>query len=186
MNVASEQPVMFCAEHPSVETVLRCSRCEKPICPKCLVFTPVGARCRECARVQAPPVYTVGTTQYLRALGAGLGSAVLIGLVWAFIPAITFFLLWTVLFVGYAIGEAISRAANRKRGPGLMTIAVFSVLLAFMFSRLARPVFDALIRGISPDIIIGQIFGSVVFLATDIVSLLFIIVGCVVAAFRVR
>ncbi|MBL8128361.1 MAG: hypothetical protein JNM64_12030 [Chloroflexia bacterium] len=33
-----------CAEHQEVETRLRCSRCGKPICPRCAVRTPVGMR----------------------------------------------------------------------------------------------------------------------------------------------
>src|SRR3989304_4969303 len=33
---------MQCATHPGVETELRCATCGKPICPDCLVGTPVG------------------------------------------------------------------------------------------------------------------------------------------------
>jgi len=43
---------IYCANHPQVETSLRCNRCGKPICPKCAVSTPTGYRCRECVRGQ--------------------------------------------------------------------------------------------------------------------------------------
>ena len=49
--------VVPCATHPSVQTALRCGRCDTPICPKCLVMTPVGARCRACARLKKAKVF---------------------------------------------------------------------------------------------------------------------------------
>src|SRR5918998_2748126 len=42
-----------CADHPDVETRLRCSRCGKPICSRCGVRTPVGMRCPDCAGTRA-------------------------------------------------------------------------------------------------------------------------------------
>lgn len=41
---------MFCYRHPKVETVLRCGRCERPICTKCAILGPAGPRCPECAK----------------------------------------------------------------------------------------------------------------------------------------
>ena len=41
-------PVLHCANHPDRETLLRCNRCEKPICIQCAVRTPTGYRCKEC------------------------------------------------------------------------------------------------------------------------------------------
>ena len=35
----------YCANHPGVETSLRCNKCGKPICAKCAVRTPTGYRC---------------------------------------------------------------------------------------------------------------------------------------------
>ncbi len=43
---------IYCANHPDVETTLRCNRCEKPICAKCAVLTPTGYRCKDCIRGQ--------------------------------------------------------------------------------------------------------------------------------------
>ncbi|HMC07463.1 MAG TPA: rhomboid family intramembrane serine protease [Solirubrobacterales bacterium] len=39
-----------CYRHPGRETNVRCSNCERPICPDCMTVTPVGMRCPECAR----------------------------------------------------------------------------------------------------------------------------------------
>ncbi|MCB0882021.1 MAG: rhomboid family intramembrane serine protease [Thermoleophilia bacterium] len=39
-----------CYRHPGRETLVRCGSCERPICTDCMVETPVGMRCPECAR----------------------------------------------------------------------------------------------------------------------------------------
>lgn len=40
---------MHCYRHPDRETSVACSNCERPICPGCMIPTPVGMRCPECA-----------------------------------------------------------------------------------------------------------------------------------------
>lgn len=47
-----------CYRHPNRETGVRCSNCERPICPDCMTSTPVGMRCPECAR-QSTKVHTM-------------------------------------------------------------------------------------------------------------------------------
>jgi membrane associated rhomboid family serine protease len=39
-----------CYRHPKRETGVRCSNCDRPICPDCMTSTSVGMRCPECAR----------------------------------------------------------------------------------------------------------------------------------------
>lgn len=37
-----------CYRHPDRETGVRCTRCERPICPECMVSASVGFQCPEC------------------------------------------------------------------------------------------------------------------------------------------
>ncbi len=37
-----------CYRHPGVEAAVRCRRCERPICPDCMIEAPVGFQCPEC------------------------------------------------------------------------------------------------------------------------------------------
>jgi membrane associated rhomboid family serine protease len=37
-----------CYRHPDRETYIRCSRCDKPICPDCMISAPVGYQCPQC------------------------------------------------------------------------------------------------------------------------------------------
>lgn len=126
-----------CATHPGVETELRCGRCEKFICPRCLVQTPVGARCRECARLRPLPIFQISPAYYLRALGAGLGMALMGGTLWGILPTLGFLSFFIVLGAGYLVGEAVSLAVNRKRGRWLQAVAGTSFLLAYLVSQVA-------------------------------------------------
>jgi len=128
---------MRCATHAEVETSLRCGKCGKPICPRCLVQTPVGARCPDCARLYKLPTYQVSTKYYLRAAGTGLGMAIVCGIAWGvvmrFVPLFYLNLLLAP-GAGYAIGEVISRSVNRKRGTGLAVIAGSALVVSYLVS----------------------------------------------------
>ena len=150
---------MKCATHPDIETNLRCGKCGQPICPKCLVQTPVGARCRECAQLRRLPIYELSGLQYLKAAAVGLVLAIVSGMLWAFIPLGRYFSFLIALGVGYGIGELISLSVNRKRGSGLQAIAAISMVLSYLTRSIASniPVFGladifglvALVLGVS-------------------------------------
>ena len=135
--MTSDSEATRCATHPDVETYLRCGKCGKPICPRCMVETPVGARCRDCANVQKSPTYSVESTYYLRAIGTALGMAIVIGVVWGIIESILPYRFFTLLIgmgIGYAIGEVVSLAVNRKRGTPLAVIGSLGVVLCFVIT----------------------------------------------------
>lgn len=126
---------MRCATHPEIETNLRCGKCGKPICPKCMVQTPVGARCPDCAKLYKLPTYRVSPIYYLRAAGTALGMAIVCGLVWGVINGfVPFFYLNLILAAGagYIIGEVLSLSVNRKSGRGLATIGGLAVVISYL------------------------------------------------------
>ena len=127
---------MKCATHPKVETSLTCVKCGKPICPKCRVLAPVGARCPECARLYKLPTYRVTPVYYLRAVGTASGMAIACGLLWALINLFSPFFLNFLLAAGagYAIAQVVSRSVNRKRGTGLAVVAGIAVVVSYVVS----------------------------------------------------
>jgi hypothetical protein len=106
------ETALYCANHPSVATTLRCNRCEKPICSKCAVQTPVGYRCRECVRGQQAVFETTRTYDYpvaavVSAVGTGLGAAILGN-----------FSIWGLLLapiVGGGLAEVVRWSVGRRR-----------------------------------------------------------------------
>ena len=144
MEMLSE--VKYCAKHPRVETNLRCGKCGELICPDCMVHTPVGVRCADCAQVRRVPTYDVSGQFLARGVIAGVLLGVSFGVLFVAIfrfllPALPIFvsfafvrILSVVVFLGmgYAIGAGISLAVNRKRGKSLKLIAAGSVLTAYL------------------------------------------------------
>jgi hypothetical protein len=132
---------MKCATHNDVETGLACGKCGTPICPKCLVETPVGARCRACANVRRLPTYSIKPVQYIKAVAAGLAIAIVVGVAWAWLRIavqIPFFGLMTALLLAagaaYVIAEVVSRVINRKRGVPLQVIAGACFVVSYLVS----------------------------------------------------
>jgi phage FluMu protein Com len=136
MAIADESPRptedVRCTYHPSVMTRLRCSRCGKPICPKCGVRTPVGLRCPECAGVRGLPTYRTETTSLAKAAGYGLAVALVIGVIWGYIPEWNFYL---SLALGFGVAESMAKAAKGKRGSDLQALGIAMVILAIVLSR---------------------------------------------------
>lgn len=160
---------MQCAAHPSVETELACGRCGTPICPRCLVYTPVGARCRECAQVRRLPTYQVPPLFLARGLGAALAAGAGLGFLWWLLLPFSlgfFFGFFVALGLGYAIGESVSLATNRKGGRPLQAVAASGVVLAYLVRNMLAG------EGILPS---NDLFGYIV-----------VALGIVVAVGRLR
>lgn len=172
---------LTCANHPRVQTGLRCSKCEKPICTACVIQTPVGLRCRECAQLRRIPTYDVSPWQYLQAAGTALGLGLVLGLGWTLLrgfPVFGFYLSFIIaLAIGYVMGEAVSLAANRKRGRGLQVVAAFGVLLSYLVSRMPLLALVAV-----PSLAAAGIMRALL----DPFGLLAVAVGIYLAASRIR
>jgi membrane associated rhomboid family serine protease len=58
---SSPSGVPVCYRHPDRETYIRCTRCERPICPDCMTSAAVGFQCPECVHEGAKSVRPVRT-----------------------------------------------------------------------------------------------------------------------------
>lgn len=133
-----ESGTLYCANHPTVPTVLRCARCEKPICARCRVHTPVGYRCLQCANLSVLPTYAMDSTSVTKSVLAGFAFTTVVGLVWALLPGYDF---WAALILGIATGEVVSGAANQKRGPALQAVGLAAAVWGIVLSRAALAFF---------------------------------------------
>ena len=170
-----QEGISTCYWHPEIETGLSCSRCDKPICPQCLVQAPVGIRCRDCGRAQPMPTYDVRPTNYVLGIAVAILLSIGGGILWVILDQVLAGLgaYGTVsgmlaIPVGYAAGELISRAVNRKRSVLLSYTAALTVIIAFLLSRL-----------------IHLIAGSSVF-SFGMWEILFLFIGILIAWQRLR
>ena len=152
---------VYCGRHPKNETNIRCGRCEDTICPDCLVHSPVGMRCPDCAKVNIVPTYDVPFMYMLRGIGAGALTAIAFGVAFFFASPRIFGLLFLgvpgigvilpllyvalIAAIGYAVGEAVSLATNRKRGLKLKLVAAGCVFLASLPITMAFPPFGGML-----------------------------------------
>ncbi len=119
-------PKMYCANHPDVETTLRCNRCEKPICARCAVLTPTGYRCKECIRGQQKIFETATWVDYplimaVVAILAFLGSLIAI--------RIGFFVILLAPVAGGVIAEIARRITRRHRSKRLYLLAAGAAIV---------------------------------------------------------
>ena len=151
----SQTEVVHCAEHPKVETNLRCNQCDTPICPRCLVQTPVGAKCKNCARLRRLPTFEVSPVQLLTGTVVGAGLGIGLGLAWGFLGRfIPFGSLLIPIGIAFVIGEGISLTVNQKRGRALLIVGAGGVLLSFMVSSSIR---GYLFGGIDVYLVLGMV-----------------------------
>ena len=126
-------PTLYCANHPSVETTLRCNRCEKPICPECAVLTPTGYRCKECVKSQQKIFDTAEGRDYILGFVVAVLLSFLASLVFLGISLIGFFgfiiAMAAAPTAGIIIAESVRWATRRHRSRALfITIAVAVIL----------------------------------------------------------
>jgi hypothetical protein len=123
-----DDDVLFCANHPTVETMLRCNRCGKPICTRCAVRTPVGYRCKACVGQQQAVYYAGGVGDYI--IGGIMATVLggLAGLVMSLLGA-WFFALILGPTIGIGIGEAVRLAVRRRRSRYLWISAAAGILV---------------------------------------------------------
>ncbi|MEM5774126.1 MAG: hypothetical protein AAGU05_03920 [Anaerolineaceae bacterium] len=109
----TDQPdTLFCYNHPDRPTMLRCNRCERPICASCAVKTPTGYRCRECVRGQQKVFETAVWSDYL----IGIVLAGVLAAIGSYIVTfIGFFTLLLAPAAGTLLAEGVRRATRRRR-----------------------------------------------------------------------
>jgi len=123
-----------CARHPKVASNLRCASCGVYICPRCLVQTPVGAKCPSCAAQASGSLFRPTLWQLTAAAAVGLSGGIVAG--WA--VQFSFGLLTLVVAFAYAafLGEMILRASGRRRGIRMELTAVLSVIVGAIGGRI--------------------------------------------------
>ena len=147
---------VFCANHPTVETSLRCNHCGKPICARCAVRTPTGYRCRECVRGQQKIFVTAEWVDFL----TGFGTAAVLGFIASLLASLISglgFIGWILIVIGaptagVVIAEGVRMVTHRHRSQALfLTVSaavVLSALPIIVLHLLRLDIFTLIFQGI--------------------------------------
>lgn len=168
---------LVCVNHPDTETTLRCNRCGRPVCVRCVELTEVGYRCKDCIREQQNTFFTAVSTDYvvvavvsflLAAIAAPL-IEVLLGIFGLFLGIILAVVLGPT--VGGTAATIIRRSVGRRRGRYMGIVAVVSIIL-----------------GMLVGVVVGALFGlRIGFSLTNLIPLLvflFLALSTIYAALR--
>lgn len=161
-TITSEEATVYCARHPKVETALTCASCGTPICPQCMVVSPVGMKCRECGTNRGGVLFQIGIGR----LALASAVAFVAGVVAALGSSIGWFIV--IFFAapyGYFAGSLILKASGMKRGRKLEIAAgIFMVLGALCVKGFP------LLHGGSVVALIGSAFGVISWVAIAVAT----------------
>jgi hypothetical protein len=124
-------PAQPCANHPKEMTFVRCGRCDTPICVKCMVDSPVGKKCRECA---ANKTHITQSTPLDALLGLVVGTVAAVAAAWIW-AQVQFFLL--VVIYGAIVGEAVLRGGHRRRSLMMQVVAAVAAVAGGLIGKAA-------------------------------------------------
>jgi membrane associated rhomboid family serine protease len=120
---------LYCYRHPQVETSLRCNRCNKPICAKCAMRTPVGFRCPECMQQLEERFYSQAQGDFINPYARPLTK-----------PLITYILIGTIVLIwlaqelaGGSTNDEVLVKFGANYGPGILQQGELWRLLTSMF-----------------------------------------------------
>jgi len=150
-------PPITCANHPGVETGLRCKTCAKPICAKCAVRTPTGYSCKDCVRSQQKTFVTAEWYDYLLGFFTAGFLSFLASLLVGLVSTVAGFFAWLLIIFGaptvaMLIAEATRFVTRKHRSRALFITVGVAVLLgalpAIIVNLLSMNIFGLLFLGI--------------------------------------
>lgn len=146
-------PEEVCYRHRNRETSLRCYSCERYICSKCAVKTPVGYRCPVCVREAEDVFFNATLLDYIVAPIVALPLSIIAGLLVLSLGS-GFLMILIIFFLAGVIGGFIGRAAkwavSRRRGRYLGHIVAACVAMGVLIPGL--PLAVAVLFGNAPFI----------------------------------
>jgi hypothetical protein len=145
----------FCAVHTDIETTLRCNKCGRYMCSKCVVRTPVGYRCKQCVHQQQDVFYTAVQRDYI--VAAVVSLVLSVPAAYILMRLGLFLIIFLAIPAGGLIGEAVHRAIGRRRGRHIWIAAGVAITLGAVIAILLTIVplmsgMNARLEGVDPEV----------------------------------
>ena len=160
-----------CANHPQVETVVSCGRCDKPLCTRCMIYTPVGVRCRDCAQLRRLPQYILTPRVYARVLPTAAALALICGFLLSLVPRLGLLASIVIGFViGFLVSDVLGRVSGYKQGRTMQVIGGATVIVSILSSNVflvvrmfgVEHLNDAISIGLAPPVVASSTLGILI------------------------
>lgn len=142
MSTPDDSANIPCAAHPQEMTRLRCTECENPICPKCMVMYEVGFKCPGCARKRPSHITQVSRLQFgiIGLFGVAIGHVY--GWLHPWLMGIGLFRIFGLPILGFVLaymlgkgaGNGLQRIVGHKINPLLGWTAVAGCLAGLLLA----------------------------------------------------
>lgn len=157
---------LFCYNHPTRETALRCNNCERPICAACAVKTPTGYRCKECVRDRQR---SFDTSEWYDFVAGFLVAALLSGVasfLVSLVGGIGFFGYFLIAAgaptAGVVITESVRAVTKKRRSRALFITVTAAVVLGALpmvaLQLIIMNLFGLLFQGIYLFIVVPLVY----------------------------
>lgn len=143
----STETKTFCVNHPQTETLLRCNKCGKPVCMKCVQRTPVGYRCNECVGAQREGYYNATSFDYIAAGLGGIILGVVGGFVMSLIGGFWIIAIFAGPIAGGIIAEAIRAITGKRRGRRIWLVVCVAFVIGSLLGLAGLPLTTAFAVG---------------------------------------
>lgn len=164
---------LVCYRHPNRETGLRCYSCDKPICIKCAIHTPVGYRCPVCIHEAEEAFFEATALDYIL---AALTSFILSLIGGSLASILGFWIIFIAAGMGTLVGRVAFRVASRRRGRHMALVVGAMVVLG----GLTPPLISFLIRLLSGVPFLAAISFSLIW------SLVYVALATATAYYQVK
>ncbi len=138
---------VYCVNHPTTETLLRCYRCGNPVCIKCVKRTPVGLLCKQCMSNQQSGYYTATLLDYILVLILGSVLSLIAGAIAGALGFIWFIAIFYGPAAGGVIAEVIRFSIRKRRGRYIGILAAALTVLGAIIAIEGIPIIAALATG---------------------------------------
>src|SRR5262249_7780632 len=127
----------YCETHPAVATWMRCNKCNRRICLKCAVQTPVGYRCKQCVRAQQDVYFNAKEHDSMMAFAVSFVSAAIVAPIAGIMGSSLYFYGFYAAFIagpgaGMILAQVVRWAVGRRRSRYMCYFVVTGIVLGIL------------------------------------------------------